>query len=79
MKNSRQEDTTLQLLRVFLGAAIEGTRSYVDSACAGQLLNLDESEDRVERKVSILCQAKVQRIFCGIQRGLKYISFMVCI
>jgi hypothetical protein len=68
MKSAPQEDTTLQLLRVCLEAAIESSQRCTHNARAEFVSNLDESgasesEDRVEAEsvnlislVSLFCQ-----------------------
>jgi hypothetical protein len=82
-KSSPQENQRLEIPQVLFEAAIEGIRIYVHNACAQlvRILNeigINESEDRVERNVTVPSASTGQMIFHGIHRGLRHISVVTC-
>jgi hypothetical protein len=83
-KSSPQENQRLAVPRAFLEVGIEEIKTHVQNACAELVFNLDEigiseSEDRIERKVSVPSTMRDEKIFHGIHRGLKHISVAACI
>jgi hypothetical protein len=84
MKTVPQEDSRLQVPRVFPETAIESLRTHIHDTCAELAFKLDEVgmsewEDRVERKVIVPSSMRGQTIFHSLHRGLKHISVVVCI
>jgi hypothetical protein len=74
-----QENTRLEILRLFLDRIVERLKQRVPSCCAELVLNLDEVgisewEDRVRGKVIVRISMSRPTIHDGVHRNLKQVS-----